>query len=57
MNEKIDTTMSIVLGAIGGLAIEWEAILASAVNAAVAGFIGALFGLFAKWVWKKYIKK
>lgn len=57
MNEKIDTTMSIVLGAAGGIAIEWDVIMVSAVNAAVAGFVGALFGLFAKWVWKRYIKK
>jgi len=57
MSEKIDTTMSMVLGAVGGLAVEWETILASAVNAAVAGFIGALFGLFAKWVWNRCIKK
>ncbi len=54
MEEKVEKGMSAILGAIGGIAIEWEAILSSAINAAIAGFVGALFGLFAKWVWNQF---
>lgn len=57
MTDRIDNTLSAVIGATGGLVIEWDVIMISAVNAAIVGFVGALFGLIAKWFWNTVREK